>query len=140
MGVSSQRKRYTSTKVGKICDFANKIVKNKVGILNYFADCRPFLYICTVMVLKEGCYMIRVFVLLVVLLALSVGDVVARTTAKRQFSVADNASDVIYRKNGKRNWWEENQTYSTRFRAEQLVVPISLVGIGALEKIHRCAE
>lgn len=37
-----------------------------------------------------------------------------------------------YRKNGKRNWWEENQTYSTRFRAEQLVAPVALVGIGAL--------
>ena len=71
-------------------------------------------------------------VLAMVLVALSAGDVVARTTAKTQFSVADNASDIIYRKNGKRNWWEENQTYSTRFRAEQLVAPVALVGIGAL--------
>ena len=91
-----------------------------------------FLYICTVMMLKKGYYMIRIFVSLVVLLALSAGDVAARTTAKRQFSVADNASNIIYRKNGKRNWWEENQTYSTRFRAEQLVAPVALVGIGAL--------
>ena len=86
--------------------------------------------------------MMRYLALVVAVLALSVGDVVART----QFSVAKNAkrvslqssteassnNSVVYRKNGKRNWWEENQTYSTRFRAEQLVVPISLVGIGAL--------
>ena len=86
--------------------------------------------------------MMRYLALVVVVLALSVGDVVART----QFSVAKNAkrvslqssteassnNSVVYRKNGKRNCWEENQTYSTRFRAEQLVVPISLVGIGAL--------
>lgn len=84
------------------------------------------------MVAKKVVKVMRFVVLVMVLVALSAGDVVARTTAKTQFSVADNASDIIYRKNGKRNWWEENQTYSTRFRAEQLVVPVSLVGLGAL--------
>ena len=84
------------------------------------------------MVTKKVEKVIRMVVLAMVLVALSAGDVVARTTAKTQFSVADNASDIIYRKNGKRNWWEENQTYSTRFRAEQLVAPVALVGIGAL--------
>ncbi len=38
----------------------------------------------------------------------------------------------MYRKNGKVNWWEMNQTHSTRFRVEQLVVPVSFVALGAL--------
>lgn len=44
----------------------------------------------------------------------------------------ESSLQPIYRKNGKRDWWEENQTYSTRFRTEQLVVPVALVGLGAL--------
>lgn len=36
------------------------------------------------------------------------------------------------RKNGKRDWWEANQTHLTRFRPKQLIVPASLVAIGAL--------
>lgn len=38
----------------------------------------------------------------------------------------------MYRKNDKVNWWEMNQTHSTRFGAEQLIVPVSLVGLGVL--------
>ena len=80
-------------------------------------------------------------VLAMVLVALSAGDVVAKTTTKKQFSAIQNTSlqqfdaqlnSASLRKNGKRNWWEANQTYSTRFRAEQLVAPVALVGIGAL--------
>ena len=83
----------------------------------------------------------RVVVVSMVLVALSAGDVVAKTTTKKQFSAIQNTppqqfdaqlNSAPLRKNGKRNWWEENQTYSTRFRAEQLVAPIALVGIGAL--------
>ena len=83
----------------------------------------------------------RMVVMAMVLVVLSVGDVMAKTTAKKQFSTVQNSrlqqfgnqsNSVVLRKNGKRNWWEENQTYSTRFRAEQLVAPIALVGIGAL--------
>lgn len=34
---------------------------------------------------------------------------------------------------GKRvNWWQENQTPSTRFRPRQLIAPVSLITIGAL--------
>ena len=73
----------------------------------------------------------------VVLVALSAGDVVARTKFKVSSSTINQYSNseqsvVTLRKNGKRNWWEENQTYSTRFRTEQLVVPVALVGLGAL--------
>ena len=83
----------------------------------------------------------RMVVMAMVLVVLSVGDVMAKTTAKKQFSTVQNSrlqqfgnqsNSVVLRKNGKRNWWEENHTYSTRFRAEQLVAPIALVGIGAL--------
>ena len=72
----------------------------------------------------------------VVLIALSAGDVVARTKfsaiKSKRTAQYDSSLQPIYRKNGKRDWWEENQTYSTRFRTEQLVVPVALVGLGAL--------
>ncbi len=56
-----------------------------------------------------------------------------KTTKRTKTQYADRyATNPILRKNGKRNWWEENQTYSTRFRAEQLVVPVSFVALGAL--------
>lgn len=75
--------------------------------------------------------------LMAAFVVLSVGDAVGRTkrsiTSKRYFQQSDTLQyNIPLRKNGKRNWWEENQTYSTRFRAEQLVVPVSLIGIGAL--------
>ena len=67
----------------------------------------------------------------------------AQATAKGNFSAInssrkvmaysnDDSSTIKLRKNGKRDWWEENQTYSTRFRVEQLVMPVALVGLGAL--------
>ena len=46
---------------------------------------------------------------------------------------ADSISKAYKVRGGeKRGWWEANQTYSTRFRVEQLVAPVALVGIGAL--------
>lgn len=46
---------------------------------------------------------------------------------------ADSISKTYKVRGGeKRGWWEANQTYSTRFRVEQLVAPVALVGIGAL--------
>ena len=42
------------------------------------------------------------------------------------------ADSTQFRRESKRGWWEANQTYSTRFRVEQLVAPVALVGIGAL--------
>ena len=89
------------------------------------------------MILQKGRNILRLVVMTMVLVALSMGDVVARTKFKpssrsaSQYSLSEQSS-VTLRKNGKRNWWEENQTYSTRFRIEQLVVPVALVGIGAL--------
>lgn len=86
--------------------------------------------------------MLRLVGAMVVLMVLSLGDVVAKTTpkthTKTKFSANKTQSydfsqgGVTLRKNGKRDWWEENQTYSTRFRVEQLVAPVALVGLGAL--------
>lgn len=55
-----------------------------------------------------------------------------RNTPLRQISCYQVDSVAKFRRNGKRNWWAENQTYATRFRAEQLVVPVSLIGLGAM--------
>lgn len=89
------------------------------------------------MVAKKVVKVLRLVVLAVALMALSMGSVVAKTSLNatrkidsQSFNAQQNS--VVLRKNGKRNWWEENQTYSTRFRAEQLVVPVALVGLGAL--------
>lgn len=51
-----------------------------------------------------------------------------------QSDEAQPAEEYSYplRKNGKPDWWEANQTSSTRFRAKQLIVPASLIVIGAL--------
>lgn len=85
--------------------------------------------------------MVEKILLLGVLAVVLLASLLCDAAAKTKFSVSKLASSqqvgdqeysVVYRKNGKRNWWEENQTYSTRFRAEQLVAPVALVGIGAL--------
>ena len=78
--------------------------------------------------------------LTMVLVVLSVGDVIAKTKSSVVNNSKNKATQIydryavnpILRKNGKVDWWEMNQTYSTRFRAEQLVVPVSLVGLGVL--------
>ena len=85
--------------------------------------------------------MVEKILLLGVLAVVLLASLLCDAAAKTKFSVSKLASSqqvgdqeysVVYRKNGKRNWWEENQTYSTRFRIEQLVAPVALVGIGAL--------
>ena len=78
--------------------------------------------------------------LIAVVVVLSVGDVIAKTKSSVVNNSKNKATQIydryavnpILRKNGKVDWWEMNQTYSTRFRAEQLVVPVSLVGLGVL--------
>ena len=82
------------------------------------------------MVAKMVGNMLRLVALTAVLVALSVGDVVAKTKQTATSDVKLKTTKV--RGGGQRNWWEENQTYSTRFRAEQLVAPVALVGLGAL--------
>lgn len=92
------------------------------------------------MVSKKVHTILRVGIAVLLLVALSVGEAACKTkfTAIKSVkrvgtqSIDSRSSDTPLRKNGKRDWWEENQTYSTRFRAEQLVVPVSLVAIGAL--------
>ena len=87
--------------------------------------------------------MFRLIVMAVVLVALSAGDVVARTkfkvssSATSQYSLSEQ-SGITLRKNGKRDWWEENQTYSTRFRAEQLGWSDSVLWVWASDRL--CAE
>ncbi len=89
------------------------------------------------MMLKMVGKVLHLALLAIVLLVLSASDAVAKT----KFSAIRNTPpqpiekqehSVILRKNGKVDWWEMNQTYSTRFRAEQLVVPVSLVTLGVL--------
>ena len=83
---------------------------------------------------------LHLVVLTMVLVVLSVGDVIAKTKSFVVNNSKNKATQIydryavnpILRKNGKVDWWEMNQTYSTRFRAEQLVVPVSLVGLGVL--------
>ncbi len=79
-------------------------------------------------------------VVLVLLVVFASADAVGKTNfsalkslKKTKTQYTDRyATNPILRKNGKVDWWEMNQTYSTRFRAEQLVVPVSLVTLGVL--------
>ena len=89
------------------------------------------------MMSKKTYMVLRMVVMAVVLVVLAAADAVGKT----KFSAIKNTPpqqvgsqqyNIVYRKNGKVNWWEMNQTHSTRFRAEQLVVPVSLVGLGVL--------
>ena len=88
---------------------------------------------------------LRLVVLSVVLMAVSTSSVMGRTKARKEFSAISNTRSTITHQSVNQdnsisnfgggisnNWWEDNQTYSTRFRVEQLVAPIALVGIGAL--------
>ena len=65
---------------------------------------------------------LRIVAIAVVILLLAGADAVGRT----------KVDTTLLRTRAKRGWWEANQTYSTRFRAEQLVAPVALVGLGAL--------
>lgn len=87
--------------------------------------------------------MLRLVVLLSVLVICVCAEAMGKTnfvanrgfrnnTAYGQAACYQVDSLVKFRKNGKRDWWAENQTYATRFRAEQLVVPVSLIGLGAM--------
>ncbi len=93
------------------------------------------------MIAKMVKKVLHVVVPAMLLITLSAGEAVGKSGSKTKFSAIQRESSVGYdfsqnnvslRKKEKRNWWEENQTYSTRFRVEQLVAPIALVGIGAL--------
>ena len=65
---------------------------------------------------------LQIVAIVVVMVALSTAQAVGRGKAdSTQFRIRSN-----------RGWWEANQTPSTRFRAEQLVAPVALVGLGAL--------
>ena len=81
----------------------------------------------------------------IILALLSTGDAMGKSKHKREFSAIKNTQVSLMQQTdnqtitsqirgggSRKNWWEENQSYSTRFRAEQLVAPIALVGIGAL--------
>lgn len=82
---------------------------------------------------------LRLVVMSMVLMALSLDFATAgnqfsaiKRERKYQLQFADSTIQPILRRNGKRNWWAENQTYSTRFRVEQLVAPVSLFGLGLM--------
>ncbi len=79
---------------------------------------------------------VRRVVLISLLVAVSIGNVFGQPLSR--IDTLDLAEQPLetdnypLRKNGKRDWWEANQTHSTRFRPEQLIVPASLVAVGAL--------
>lgn len=91
------------------------------------------------MMFQKATNILRLVVLLTLLFVCESVEVMGKTNfvvnrnhTSRNSSYFQVDSVAKFRKNGKRNWWEENQTYATRFRAEQLVVPVSLIGLGAL--------
>ena len=95
------------------------------------------MYLCAKIIFKMVGKVLRLVALTMVLMVLSVGDIVAKTNSSaekksyaQQFGNHDGS--IALRKNGKVDWWEMNQTHSTRFRVEQLVAPVALVGLGAL--------
>lgn len=106
--------------------------------IDYISDL--FCYLCVVMVVKMVAKVLRVVALTVVLGVLSAGDAMSATPfsinniGDMTLSSSDENKEEIKvkRKGERRNWWEENQTYSTRFRAKQLIAPISFIGVGAL--------
>lgn len=79
-----------------------------------------------------GVVVVAVLLLVATLEAAARNNFSAMKSSRRVMAYSADSSAMKFRKNGKRDWWEENQTYSTRFRAEQLVVPVSLVAVGAL--------
>ena len=90
------------------------------------------------MVAKKVYMLLRLVALIVAGVVLTVAESTGKTnfsaTKNRGFhklQTADNTT-ITTTSLAKRNWWEENQTYSTRFRVEQLVAPVALVGLGAL--------
>lgn len=79
---------------------------------------------------------VRTVVLISLLVAVSIGGAFGQSLSPiDSLSHAEQPLEIDnypLRKNGKRDWWEANQTHSTRFRPKQLIVPASLVAIGAL--------
>lgn len=84
--------------------------------------------------------MVRSILLLALLLALATTSAEAAVSTRTvcptlQVSHAQLADTLASGAGGKRvksNWWQENQTPSTRFRATQLIAPVSFITIGAL--------
>lgn len=79
-----------------------------------------------------GVVVVAVLLLVATMEAAARNNFSAMKSSRRVMAYSADSSAMKFRKNGKRDWWEENQTYSTRFRVEQLVVPVSLVAVGAL--------
>ena len=79
---------------------------------------------------------VRTVVLTSLLVAVSITNAVGQSLSPIDSLNLANQSletdNYPLRKNGKRDWWEANQTPSTRFRPQQLIVPASLITIGAL--------
>ena len=78
------------------------------------------------MIVKKVCNILKIVAIAILLMVPTTAEAKGKTEAKRK---SESATLTTLKK---KNWWEENQTYSTRFRAEQLVAPVALVGIGAL--------
>ena len=80
-------------------------------------------YLCTIIMAKRVYNLLKIVAITVLIVVSSsvdaMGETKSKTSKKRSFERS-------------KNWWEENQTYSTRFRAEQLVAPVAFVGLGAL--------
>ena len=84
--------------------------------------------------------MARIIALLTLIFTLSIGSAQAVLRAElshyalqipRQQAV-DSLDNSLAVKREKSNWWQENQTPSTRFRPTQLIAPASFIAVGAL--------
>lgn len=79
---------------------------------------------------------VRTATLISLLVAVSISNAVGQSLSPIDSLNLANQSletdNYPLRKNGKRDWWAANQTPSTRFRAQQLIVPASLITIGTL--------
>lgn len=76
--------------------------------------------------------MVSISLLVAVSVANAVGQPLSPIDSLSLTEQPSEMENCPLRKNGKRDWWEINQTHSTRFRPKQLIVPASLVAIGAL--------
>ena len=87
------------------------------------------------MIVQKGYKVLRLVILLMMFVALSMGDAIGRSKPSvrslcREFDTPQG--EMIFRKKRQARLVGGDQSYSTRFRVQQLVVPVSLIGLGAL--------
>lgn len=84
--------------------------------------------------------MTRMLLLLTLLIALATTSAEAAVRAYVSYpamqipppQLVDSLDDTLRKEQPRSNWWQENQTPSTRFRPTQLIAPASFIAVGAL--------